>query len=77
MRFEGKLKSWHDDRGFGFIEPTLGGQEIFVHIKSFPPGTKRPSVGQVITFEVALNSQGKKQAINSQYPVKQRKARAP
>ena len=37
MRFDGKLKSWNDDRGFGFIEPLQGGQEIFVHIKSFRP----------------------------------------
>jgi len=25
MRFEGTLKTWNDDRGFGFIEPAQGG----------------------------------------------------
>ena len=30
MQFTGTLKSWHDDRRFGFIEATHGGQEIFV-----------------------------------------------
>lgn len=25
MRFDGKLKSWNDERGFGFIEPVQGG----------------------------------------------------
>ena len=36
MPFTGTLKSWNDDRGFGFIAPAQGGQEIFVHIKAFP-----------------------------------------
>jgi len=27
MRFDGVIRSWHDDRGFGFIEPTQGGEE--------------------------------------------------
>ena len=63
-RFEGRLKSWNDDRGFGFIEPIQGGQEIFVHIKSFPPRSGRPQVNQPMSFEVELNGQGKKRAMN-------------
>ena len=39
MQFTGTLQSWNDDRGFGFIEATQGGQEIFVHIKAFPAAT--------------------------------------
>ena len=42
MRFEGYLKTWNDERGFGFIEPLAGGQEIFVHVKAFPGGVSRP-----------------------------------
>ena len=34
MRFEGRVKSWNADRGFGFIEPTLGRQEVFLHISA-------------------------------------------
>jgi len=71
VRFEGSLKTWTDDRGFGFIEPDQGGQEIFVHIKAFPPGTGRPRVGQRLSFEVELGPQGKKRAKNVQF------ARAP
>lgn len=68
MRFTGTLKSWNDERGFGFIEPTQGGQELFVHIKAFPPGTGRPSLGQVLTFEIETGARGKKNARAVQYP---------
>jgi len=67
MRFDGRLKSWNDERGFGFIEPLQGGQEIFVHIKSFPSGTGRPAVGLPLTFEVELGPQGKKRAKSVQF----------
>lgn len=62
MRFEGNLKSWDDARGFGFIEPMLGGQDIFVHIKSFERPSGRPEIGLPVSFEVELNSDGKKRA---------------
>ena len=62
MRFDGTIKTWNDDRGFGFITPTQGGQEIFVHIKAFRGRGFRPKVGQAVTFEVELNPEGKKRA---------------
>lgn len=64
MRFEGFIKSWNDERGFGFIEPTQGGQEIFVHIKAFSRGAGRPQISQRVSFEVVLGPQGKKRARN-------------
>lgn len=64
MRFEGHIKSWTDDRGFGFIESAQGGQEIFVHIKAFPARSGRPQVNQPVSFEVELNREGKKRAKN-------------
>ena len=63
MRFDGTIKTWNDERGFGFIGSTQGGQEIFVHIKAFSTRATRPQVGQVVTFEVGLNHDGKKRAI--------------
>ncbi|RYF79647.1 MAG: DUF1294 domain-containing protein [Comamonadaceae bacterium] len=72
MRIHGTLISWNDERGFGFIEPSQGGQEIFVHIKAFPSSVRRPVIGQVLSFEVALAPNGKKRAQAVQLP-----ARAP
>jgi uncharacterized membrane protein YsdA (DUF1294 family)/cold shock CspA family protein len=64
MRFEGTLKSWNDERGFGFIDPRQGDDEIFVHIKAFSKRNGRPAVGQRVTFEVEVGPQGKKRAKN-------------
>lgn len=64
MRFGGVVKSWKDDRGFGFIEADQGGQEVFVHIKAFPARAGRPQLNQRVTFEIELNREGKKRAKN-------------
>lgn len=62
MRFDGIIKTWNDERGFGFIEPTQGGQEVFVHIKAFQRLRERPQVNQRVSFQVELGPQGKKRA---------------
>jgi uncharacterized membrane protein YsdA (DUF1294 family)/cold shock CspA family protein len=72
MRLDGNLKTWNDDRGYGFIQPAQGGQEIFVHIKAFPGGSGRPVIGQALTFEVEVGPNGKKRAHSVQYPVRSR-----
>lgn len=66
MRFEGVVKNWNDDRGFGFIEPAKGGQELFVHVKAFPTSFGRPVVGTKVTFEVEPANDGKKRAVKVQ-----------
>lgn len=42
MRFKGILKSWNAERGFGFIQPTQSGDDVFVHIKALPALGARP-----------------------------------
>lgn len=66
-RFDGVIKSWNDERGFGFITPARGDQEIFVHISAFGPGSRRPQVNQRVTFEVELNRDGKKRARDARF----------
>ncbi len=68
MRIQGKLCKWNDDRGFGFIAPTHGEQEIFVHISSFPKDNQRPQINEPLSFEIEIDQQGKKRASNVQRP---------
>jgi cold shock CspA family protein len=60
MRFEGRLKSWNDERGFGFVEPLQSDEDVFVHIKAFRVLVGRPQVGQPLSFEIELGPQGRK-----------------
>lgn len=65
MRVRGKIVKWNDDRGFGFIAPELAGKQIFVHIGSFPRGTRRPEIGDSVTFELVRDAQGRDRAENA------------
>jgi cold shock CspA family protein len=68
MRFDGKLEKWNDDRGFGFITPLHGGEPVFVHISAFPPDSRRPKIGEPLSFEVEPGRDGKKRAVNVHRP---------
>ena len=58
----GTLRSWNDDRGFGFIAPTNGGPEVFVHISAFTRDGSRPTIGERLTYELGRGRDGKSQA---------------
>jgi uncharacterized membrane protein YsdA (DUF1294 family)/cold shock CspA family protein len=64
MRYEGILKSWNDERGFGFLEPLESHEDVFVHARAFRRGVERPQVGQAMSFEVEVGPEGKKRAKN-------------
>jgi len=68
MRFDGTLKSWNAERGFGFITPRQGGQDIFVHISVFPRDGREPREGESLSFEVETTPEGKKRAIRVARP---------
>ena len=65
MRFEGTVTSWNDERGFGRIESSQGGEPIFVHVSAWPRGSGRPQLKQAVSFEIELGPKGKR-ALNVQ-----------
>jgi cold shock CspA family protein len=63
MPLNGTLRSWNDDRGYGFIAPRDGGREIFVHVSAFPRDGSRPTVGESLVYELGSGKDGKPQAV--------------
>ncbi len=61
----GTLTKWHDDRGFGFIQPVDGSPEVFLHISELKDVTRRPQANDTIYYYSVVNSDGKVRAINA------------
>lgn len=59
---KGRLTVWKDDRGFGFIEPTEGGQRVFLHISAIKDANRRPQLGDEIHYQTVLGKAGKVRA---------------
>ncbi len=62
---KGKLTVWKDDKGFGFIKPENGGQEVFIHITALKNSNQRPKVGETIYYQIAVEKDGKLRAKNA------------
>ena len=58
------MTNWNDDKGFGFATPDQGGLRVFVHIRSFSYRQRRPRNGDVITYQLAWDKQGRPRAEN-------------
>lgn len=61
----GFLKTWKDDRGFGFIKPENEEDEIFVHISAFEGSSRRPHRGDTIFYQIERSGDGKSKAVNA------------
>lgn len=62
VRQQGRIDTWQDGRGFGFITPDQQGPRVFVHIKAFSNRGRRPSVGEAVTYLVKRTADGRLQA---------------
>jgi cold shock CspA family protein len=62
---KGKLKRWNDEKGFGFIASENLREDIFIHISALRRMTRRPSIGDVITYQIHTDTHGKRRAVNA------------
>jgi len=76
-RFEGTLKKWDVERGFGFVVAAQGGQDVFVHVSAFPRDGHQPIVGEPLTFEIERDRDGRKRAARVQRPGVSRPMKTP
>ena len=67
MEQRGQLKSWHDAKGFGFIQPEAGGAPVFVHISAMR-GAQRPQPGEQVLFVVGKDANGRPRAEHMRLP---------
>jgi len=65
MRTKGKITSWNDEKGFGFITPSTGGNQVFVHIKAFGSRNRRPEINQLVTYSLSSDGKGRPCAIKA------------
>jgi cold shock CspA family protein len=68
-RFNGTLKKWNVERGFGFVVAEHGDQELFVHVSAFPRDGRPPAIGEPLSFEMQLDKEGRKRAVRVRRPV--------
>ncbi len=63
----GTVKWFNDAKGFGFITPDGGGEDLFAHFSAINmAGFKTLKEGQKVSFEVTAGNKGKSQASNIQ-----------
>lgn len=59
-RVHGYVKSFNDAKGFGFITPADGSEDVLVHFRAIDsPGFKSLAVGQHVEFEIKATEKGR------------------
>ena len=64
MRYQGKITSWKDDQGFGFITTNGSSDRIFFHISAFKNRKRRPATNEIVTYNVETDPKGRLRAEN-------------
>lgn len=67
MRLQGKITQWDDEKGFGFISWHGDGSRVFVHIKAFARSSRRPALGDIVTYEIGEGKDAKTSAQKVRY----------
>ena len=62
----GTVKFFNSQKGFGFIAPSNGGNDVFVHVTALErSGLATLNEGQKVNFETAMDKRSGKMAVSS------------
>ncbi|TYO90731.1 cold-shock protein [Oceanicella actignis] len=65
----GTVKWFNSTKGFGFIQPDAGGNDVFLHVSALErAGLSAPADGQKIEYELERGRDGRSSAGNVSYP---------
>jgi cold shock protein len=63
---EGTVKFFNEQKGYGFIAPTNGGTDVFVHISALErAGLRTLSEGQKVQFDTEKDRRSGKMAVSN------------
>lgn len=62
MRYQGRITTWKDEKGFGFITPNGGGERVFLHISELSNRQRRPEGNELVTYDCVIDDKGRGQA---------------
>jgi len=66
IRSRGTLTRWFNDKGFGFITPENGADDVFMHISALDEHiSRRPQVGDTIFYYLRKDQEGKIKAYDA------------
>jgi cold shock CspA family protein len=60
----GKVKFWNRERGFGFLIPDAGGDDVFAHITAVADEIEDPIEGDAVEYELGVGRDGRPKAEN-------------
>ncbi|WP_318440087.1 cold shock and DUF1294 domain-containing protein [Photobacterium leiognathi] len=59
MTQKGKIISWNQQKGFGFISPDNGGDDVFFHVSALVDKQSRPRIQEPVNFKLGTDSKGR------------------
>lgn len=62
MVLQGKIETWNEAKGYGFIAPDSGGRDVFVHISAFESLARRPERGDRVRYVLGRDRRGRTRA---------------
>ena len=62
MRRSGRIVSWNEDRGFGFVRPDDGGEDVFAHVSAFRDRARRTGLDDAVNFVSGSDPKGRPRA---------------